>query len=146
MSKEMREQINKIKNFGEFLNENKYYDEESDEYYDLLKISINELILSKKSLMGCFNNFIDGKKSHSNKEPLNVWRTDNNLLFLVDGYHRVFESLLNSTLINDVIVVGEGYTDYYSEPSNDNVFKIDTNLEFNGLENIIKKGYLESLM
>jgi len=67
-------------------------------------------------------------------------------LFLVDGYHRVFDSLLNSTLINDVIVVGEGYTDYYSEPSNGNVFKIDTNLEFNGLENIIEKGYLESLM
>jgi len=25
----MREQINKVKNFGKFLNENKYYDEES---------------------------------------------------------------------------------------------------------------------
>ena len=146
MSKEMREHINKIKNFGQFLNEDKYYDEQSDEYYDLFKININELILSKKSLMGVFNNFLDGKKSHSNEKPLNVWRTDNNLLFLVDGYHRVFDSLLNGNLIKDVIVVGEGYTDYYAQTSNDNIFKVDTNLEFNGLENIIEKSYLESLM
>jgi len=33
MSKEMREQINKVKNFGQFLNENVSFDETKPEYY-----------------------------------------------------------------------------------------------------------------
>ena len=49
----------------EYLNENKYYDEDDEEYYDLIEVDLSELLLSKRSLLGVLNNFIDGQKSKS---------------------------------------------------------------------------------
>jgi len=145
MSKDIRKMIDKVKNFKQFVNENKYYDEDDDEYYDLLNINISDLILSKRSLLGVLNNFIDNKKSQSNDKPLMVWKNDNNKFFLVDGYHRVFDFLLNNNLSHNVIISGEGYSDYYDEPKNDNIFLVDINQKYNGLENIISTKILDSL-
>lgn len=127
------------------LNEQQYYDENNGEYYDLMKINLSEFSLSKKSLLSAFNNFINGNKSQSKDKPLEVWKNENGLFFLTDGYHRVFEYLLHNKLEQDVIVVGEGYSDYWSEPKGDNLFVVEPNMEFNGLENIISIKLLKSL-
>lgn len=130
----------------EYLNEQKYYDEDDEEYYDLVEVDLSELLLSKRSLLGVLNNFIDGRKSKSLNKPLNVWKSDSGRYFLTDGYHRVFEYLLSDELKQNIIIVGEGYSDYYAEPKGDNIFKVDKSLQFNGLENIIDIGILKSLI
>ena len=129
----------------EYLNENKYYDEDNEEYYDLIEVDLSELLLSKRSLLGVLNNFIDGRKSKSLNKPLNVWKSDNGRYFLTDGYHRVFEYLLSDELKQNAIIVGEGYSNYYAEPNGDDIFKVNKNLQFNGLENIIDINILKSL-
>lgn len=129
----------------EYLNENKYYDEDDEEYYDLIEFDLSELLLSRRSLLGVLNNFIDGRKSKSLNKPLNIWKLDNGKFFLTDGYHRVFEYLLSNKLKQNIIIVGEGYSDYYAEPKGDNIFRVDKSLQFNGLENIIDINILKSL-
>jgi len=129
----------------EYLNENKYYDEDDEEYYDLIIIDLSKLLLSKRSLLGVLDDFNNNKKSHSKHKPLNVWASDDGTYFLTDGYHRVFEYLLFNDIKQNAIIIGEGYSDYYAEPKGDNIFKVYPNMKFNGLENIIDIDMLESL-
>ena len=133
-----------MKNFKQFLS--KYYDKDSEEYSDMVNINISGLLLSKRSLLGVFDNFIDGRKSQSYTQPLSVWKTDNGKLFLIDGYHRIFDFLLNGELEQNIIILGDGYTDYYAEPKDDNVFVVNVDQRFNGLENIIDINMLESII
>lgn len=136
---EMNEHIDGV--VGRYLVEQKYYEED----YDTIKINIYDLLLSKKSLLGAFNNIRHGDRSQSRDKPLDVWKNNNGLLFLTDGYHRVFEYLLFSNFEQYIIVVGEGYSDYYAEPKGDNLFKVQPNMLFNGLEDIISIQLLKML-
>ena len=135
-----------INDFKQFVNEDKYYDQDDDEYYELININISDIILSKRSLLGVFDNFLNNKKSQSYNKPLIVWKNDDGKFFLVDGYHRVFDYLMSDKLLQNVIVTGEGYTDYYAEPSGDNIFYANQKYKYNGLENIIDTNMIDSLI
>lgn len=109
---------------------------------DILKISIDDLILSKKSVIGAFKNFIDGRSSKSTDMPIEIWKTENGENLVVDGNHRVVEGILKGVRQFDAIIVGEGWSDYWAVPSEENKFIPNSKQKYGGLENIISSTQL----
>jgi hypothetical protein len=115
-------QIKSTKNKGTFdSNSNNIFEDE----FPKINVSLDDLILVKKSVDGALDDFQLDKKSMT-KEPIDVWKVKDKYL-IVDGWHRFVEEIIKGKDNFDVYIVGEGYSDYYkTDFRNDEVYNIDS--------------------
>jgi hypothetical protein len=99
------------------------------------EIPVDNLLVSRRSMFGTMQDFEDGKSSRTTG-PLEVWKMEDGSLQLINGYHRLFQSLLMGCKKVTIQIVGEGYTDYWTKTSSTDKFHFDTNLKFGGLEDL----------
>jgi len=115
-------------------------DEEDDEEIEtkVVTLSLDDFILSNYSIKGAFRDIQYGDISKTSGN-LSVWYLPKiGKYLLVDGWHRIIPMMLKRQ--NDNImcnVVGEGYSNYHSTPSGDNIFIYEPSWKYFGLERIV---------
>jgi len=75
MSKEMREMINKVKNYGE------------------IEISLKNININKENIENAMDKTSDYPSTYSHNKPLEIVKLHNGELYLMDGHHRVADEL-----------------------------------------------------
>ncbi len=90
---------------------------------DVVHISSKGILASDDGFEKACQDNRKGKESKTTG-PLDVWKTEDGKLLLVDGYHRFAQGVNDGVKSFDVKVVGEGYTDYHATPQKDDVLQV----------------------
>jgi len=97
-------------------------------------ILFSDLLVSKSAIVRATQDWFNGKGSKMGSLPLDLWALDDGRKLLVDGYHRLSKLLMQGKTSFGHRVVGQGYSDYWAVPSNDDVFEFRPDLPHGGLE------------
>ncbi len=115
---------------------------EDPEYGPVVNMPLSQITVNRDSLAGAFNNIERGKPSQTTG-PLHVWQMEDGKHVLVDGHHRLASTLLHGGHGGHVPVqvIGHGYTDYWTTPTNPLRW---TNHRFGGLETLFHPSILNN--
>ena len=82
---------------------------------------LSDLLISQSSLEKARRDVFMGRGSHS-KGPIELHRLEDGRLIVRDGYHRLAEAIERGNRSIRVILISEGYTDYWATPMNDDIW------------------------
>jgi hypothetical protein len=79
-----------------------------------ISIPFNKLMLDKLNLDWAIQNIKENRLSRSNNEPMQVAMSNDNKYYLLDGYHRLVEAVINGKTSTKGILLNKSYEELKS--------------------------------
>lgn len=111
----------------------------------VIDFPLKYLIISRKSLFETLSDMEHGKYSKS-KNPIHIWQREDGKYQLVDGYHRVFATLLLGKATIKAEIIGQGYSDYHATVNLNDKFEYKNENKYKGLEDLADEEILEEII
>lgn len=94
---------------------------------DIITLPVSQVLTSTTSYESAQSNIARGRGSRT-EGPISVWLLEDGRFLLVDGQHRFAQAVQQGLETIEAEVVGEGYSDTWSTPAEDRVFKLNSSL------------------